>query len=257
MTQVRYDHWRAGTLGFPQLLRQQLDQVQPRTVCEIGGGANPSLSLDEVRQRGIEYTTLDISQAELDKAPAGYKKVLMDIAQPDLHVESRYDFMFSHWVAEHISDPRQFHQNVFDMLNPGGVAVHLMPTLYEPGFLGNKLMPEKLAAWVLRKVMPDRKLDSTEMKFPAYYRWCRGPSRRNLDRFRSVGFEVREAVGFFGTSYFGQGVLGRAYEAVARLLIRHPVPAFTSFLWLVVQKPAAEAVPGSSGESAAVAVGNA
>jgi hypothetical protein len=236
MTRVRYDHWRTGLDEFPRRLRDLIDVIQPRTVCEIGGGAKPALTLDEVRERDLDYTTLDISQAELDKAPAGYKTLLMDIATPHPDISTRYDFMFSNMVAEHIRDPRLFHHNVLAMLNPGGVVAHLMPTLYEPAFVANLLLPEKISESIVRRLAPHRDFDGTGRKFPAYYRWCRGPSRRNLDRFQRAGFEVEEAAGYFGTSYLGEGLVGQAYDSVSRALVNHPTPVLCSYLWLILRR---------------------
>jgi hypothetical protein len=222
---------------FPERLRELIDTVRPRTVCEIGGGAKPALTLDEVRERNLDYTTLDISQTELDKAPPGYKTLLMDIATPFPEISTGYDFMFSNMVAEHIKDAQLFHRNVLTMLNPGGVAAHLMPTLYEPAFVANLLLPEKISESIVRRLRPQRDFDGTGMKFPAYYRWCRGPSRRNLARFERAGFEVAEAAGFFGTSYLGGGPTGRAYDSVSRALVNHPTPVLCSYLWLVLRRP--------------------
>ena len=236
MTRVRYDHWINGLDEVPQRLRELIDEARPRTVCEIGGGAKPALTLDEVRERNLDYTTLDISQAELDKAPPGYKTLLMDIATPFPEISTRYDFMFSNMVAEHIKDARLFHRNVLAMLNPGGVAAHLMPTLYEPAFVANLLLPEKISESIVRRLRPQRDFDGTGMKFPAYYRWCRGPTRRNLARFERAGFDVEESAGYFGTSYLGEGSVGRAYDALSRALVHHPTPVLCSYLWLVLRR---------------------
>jgi hypothetical protein len=82
-----------------------------------------------------------------------------------------------------------------------------------------------------------RDFDGTGKKFPAYYRWCRGPSRRNLDRFRKAGFQVAAAEGYFGTSYLGTNPVGRAYDSFSRALARHPTPVLCSYLWLVLRRP--------------------
>lgn len=238
-TDVRYEHFTAWTDGGRLVahLRRLLDESSAKTICDIGGGANPHLTLDDVESRGLDYTILDISQTELDKAPGGYKKVRRDITVPDPDAVAEFDFVFSVMLAEHVKDPAQFHRNVLAMLNPGGLAVHLMPTLYEPAFVVNRLMPEAAGRRVLRVLQPHRKLDTTQAKFPAYYRWCRGPSERHLDRFRALGYEVQEARGYFGTSYLGSSLPGRLYDRISRALVRRPVPALCSFTLLVLRKP--------------------
>ena len=52
---------------------------------------------------------LDISGAELPKAPDTYHKVLADIASSDFDISDRYDLIISKMLAEHISDAEQFH----------------------------------------------------------------------------------------------------------------------------------------------------
>ena len=50
-----------------------IDEPGVRSVCEIGGGRAPMVPLDEVAEKGLEYTVLDVSQEELDLAPDGYR----------------------------------------------------------------------------------------------------------------------------------------------------------------------------------------
>ena len=45
-------------------------------------------------------------------------------------------------LAEHVPDGYRFHSNLFELLKPGGVAFHFMPTLYSPPFVINRLLPE-------------------------------------------------------------------------------------------------------------------
>ncbi|MGH9519813.1 MAG: hypothetical protein ACRD2D_09180, partial [Terriglobales bacterium] len=73
-------------------------------------------------------------------------------------------------------------------------------------------------------------------KFPAYYRWCRGPCPRAVRRLQRTGYEVLEYRGLFGHPYYGQrGSLARASGAAARFLLRHPRPWLTSYAYLALQ----------------------
>ena len=237
-TKITYGHWREALDNFPQQIRIELDKHRPSSVCEIGGGANPTLTLIEITDRGIEYTVLDISAAELAMAPDGYVKLEMDITAPIAGDHPRFDFRFSHMLAEHVKDPAAFHSNVFRMLNPGGVAIHFMPTLYDPAFVANRLLPEQVSRKMIRWLQPSRKIDANERKFPAYYRWCRGPSPRQLGRLQSVGFHVEEARGYFGTGYVHMlGPIARGYEAAARRLIANPKPSLCSYAWWILRRP--------------------
>ena len=47
---------------------------------------------------------IDISAKELAKAPAGYRKRVLDVTQPLTGKEGTYDLVFSKMLAEHVSD---------------------------------------------------------------------------------------------------------------------------------------------------------
>lgn len=242
MTPVSYDHWRAGFTGLQQRLDELVATREVRDVCDVGGGANPLLSLDEVSRRGLHYTVLDISERELAKAPDGYAKVRADIGDPGVSagLSSSFDLIFSITLAEHVEDAAAFHGNVFSMLRPGGTAAHFMPTMFDPMFVANRVLPETLTATLLRRAQPDRTEESAHGKFPAYYRWCRGPSRRHLRRFEALGYEVEEAIGYFGTGYLKRSPrLQAPYERAVSYLVAHPVDALCSYSWLVLRKPTA------------------
>jgi SAM-dependent methyltransferase len=211
-----------------------------RRVVDIGGGANPLVSLDFVRTHGITYTILDISADELAKAPDGYETMQADIGAPDLTVDGEHDLVISKMLAEHIDDAESFHRNVYALLRPGGRAIHLFPTLYAPPFVVNRLVPERLSRSMLRRVSGHERVHRGELrKFPAYYHWCRGPSPRQLARFERLGFEVERYVGYFGsTAYFTRFPrLARTDDAIARWLVDHPAPWITTYARVTLRKP--------------------
>lgn len=237
--QVSYADWRTGIEGYRPRLLGLLDQERPLTVCDVGGGAQPSLTDAEVEERGIDYTLLDISQVELDKASETYGKLCLDVCGPFPPDHPRYDLAVSHMLAEHIADPVGFHRNIYDLLNPNGVAAHMMPTYYEPAFIANRLLPERLSASLVKRAQPRRDLDNLAGKFPAYYRWCRGPSQRQIRRLEALGFRVEQMTGYFGTGYLArverlQSAYDRAWVAP---LVRHPLPYLTSYCWMVLRRP--------------------
>lgn len=208
-----------------------------QAVLELGGGANPALTLAQAQNQRLDYAILDISREELDKAPAGYRKICADLNQPMPQVEGDFDLIFSKMLAEHVRDGAVFHKNVFNLLRPGGYAFHFFPTLYAPPFLANKLLPERLAQWVLDRVNPRDKYQHA--KFPAYYSWCRGPTAQQMRRLESVGFEIYRYIGFFGhESYYRRLPLIRNLHRLTTAgLLRHPVPWLTSFAYLILRKP--------------------
>jgi SAM-dependent methyltransferase len=239
-TTFSYADWRTGIHGYKARLRDLMDRVQPHSVCDIGGGARPALGIDEVGARGVRYTLLDISRDELDKASDGYDKVCLDICgdlPPGL--ARQYDMVLTHMLAEHVPNPRAFHSNVFHLLRPGGTAARMMPTYYEPAFVANALLPAGLSTSLVRRAQPARDIGHRAGKFPAYYRWCRGPSRRHARRFEQLGFDVVHMTGYFGTGYMRRA--SKVQEIYDRIwvapLVRHPIPLLTAYCWVVLRRP--------------------
>ena len=229
--------------SFFDFVEDLINRTGARKVCEVGGGANPALGLEFVRAHGIDYTVVDISEDELLKAPEGYRMLQGDVASPDFVPPDRYDLVFSRMVAEHVRRPEQFHHNVYGMLAEGGRALHFFPTLYALPFVLNRLVPDAVSELLLRLVQPGRGRQGRHGKFPAFYRWCRGPTRRQLERFRGAGFAVEEYIGFFGHAYFSKLRPLQAIEDwIAASLVRHPVPLLTSYAYVVLLKP--ERKPG-------------
>lgn len=224
--------WRDYT---PYLL-SLIDRYKLKTLCDIGGGANPTLSQEDIEPRALDYTLLDISQEELNKAPAAYHKLQGDIASPDFKSDQKFDLIFSKMLAEHIPDAHQFHANVLNALSDKGIAVHFFPTLYTLPFFVNYIMPEFVSSILLRIVSP--RDEYQHAKFPAYYHWCRGPSRRQLKRFTDLGYEVVEYRGFFGHSdYYNKiGFMKKLHNLKTAFLLKHPNPWFTSYAYVVLKK---------------------
>ena len=219
---------------YHALVLKLIDKFKVRRMCDVGGGAHPTLSLDEVRARNLDYTLLDISAIELAKAPQGYSKLQADISEQHESGPTGFDLITSTMLAEHVKNGEVFHSNVRDMLRPGGIACHFFPTLYALPLLMNSLMPERLSSQFLHWFNP---VDATHLKFPAYYSWCRGPSRGQIRRLERLGYTVLSYHGFFGHDYFLRvPLLKTAHAALAKFLVKHPVPQWTSRAIVVLQR---------------------
>jgi SAM-dependent methyltransferase len=193
---LRYAGWREFEGVFHQTVRELIEAKGAARVCDIGGGAKPTLSPEEVAELNVDYTVLDISDTELAKASSAYRRVQGDITGelPDI---GPFDLVLSHMLAEHVADPEAMHRNVIRLLTPGGVAVHLFPTLYDPDFVLNAIAPAAITSKLLQWVQPHRTPEGDSAKFPAYYRWCRGSTKRQVARLTGVGFEVETYHSFF------------------------------------------------------------
>ena len=208
-----------------------------RSVAELGGGANPILAKANLWDFAPRRAVFDISAEELDKAEGAVEKNVVDLSKP---IKERYDYdmVFSKMLCEHIADARSFHLNCLNMLRPGGLSVHFFPTLFSIPFVVNRILPEDLSRSILRRLQPGRLENPKLDKFPALYRWCVGPTKRTLRLYRSVGFEIEQWNAGFGHSYYRRvALLDAAERAKSRILIRHPVPLFTSFALIVLRKP--------------------
>jgi len=232
---VSFGHSSVAWSEHLSYLRRLLEQHQVSGLCELGAGANPALELHETNSRGLEYTLLDISAAELAKAPAGFRKVQADLCDRKLKLDEQFDFVFSRMLLEHVTDARQFHANVWRMLRPGGVAFHFFPTLYSPVFLANRLIRPAWSERLLRALAP--RDPQREKKFAAYYQWCQGPSPRQILRYGELGYDVLAYQGFFGHGYYARiPLIGRLHRVVSEWLVAHPLPALTSYAYLVLKR---------------------
>jgi hypothetical protein len=212
-----------------------------RRICDIGGGANPFLPIEIIREFDLEYTVLDISSTELDKAPSEYHKVLADISDPSFSIDNEFDLVCTQFLAEHIPSALHFHSNVFKMLSNGGYAIHYFPTLYNVPYTINKIIPEGLAERALLTFQPNRLKQGKQGKFPAYYDWCYGPTTSNIKRFTNLGYEIEEYTGFFGHGFYKAKkafkILDILESQKTNFLLEHPNPWFTQFAHLLLKKP--------------------
>jgi SAM-dependent methyltransferase len=209
-----------------------------KAIAELGGGATPIIANAEDWGFVPDRVVFDISADQLAKADGDVKTRVADLCEPISEDQASYDLVFSRMLCEHLADPLTFHQNCFHLLRPGGLAVHIFPTLFATPFLVNWLLPEKFSESILRVIEPERWDSPKTSKFPAFYRWCMGPTDRNLRHYRNVGFEVQEWRGCFGHHYYNRiPLLDAAEQAKSRLLLRHPVPWLTSYAVVVLRKP--------------------
>jgi SAM-dependent methyltransferase len=235
---VFYGGRTASDPHFRAELRRLMDAGATR-FCDVGGGASPVIGLSKRDERGLDYVVFDASQSQLDRTPPGYQLFLGDVLDPSsvsrfVQEHGSFDVVVSRWTAEHMPDGRRFHEHVYSMLRPGGTAVHLFPTLYALPFVLNRLLSQDLS-----KALHSRAFPNSRTKFPAYYSWCRGPTKRQLQRIESVGYAIDRYVGFFGHGmYVRIPPLHAAHGAVARMLLDHPVANLTSFALAVLSRPA-------------------
>ena len=240
MTPIRYARSSVIWNSFEDRLQGLIRDYQLKKVCDVGGGAHPMLPFDFVTHFGIDYSILDISGAEMSGLPSSYRAIEADISSPHLQLSNQYDLVFTKMLAEHVRSGEQMHRNIFDLLKPGGYAVHFFPTLYAPPFVVNCLLNERFAVYAYKLFAPThRKLQD---KFPAYYSWCFGPSRKIISRLSVIGYDIIEYWGLYGHHDYYSRVtpLKWLHEQNVRFLLKASWPYFTSYAYLVLRKPVDE-----------------
>lgn len=236
---VTYAHSMLVWDDYRRAVGELIERSGARRIAEMGGGANPLLPLSYIAERRLEYTVLDISPAELAKAPNGYRKVVADVAAPRLDPPGEFDFVFSNMLAEHVPDAEAFHRNIARMLQEGGLAFHYFPTLFSLPVVLNGLFSEVLGQRILDRLLPGvRAREGKIGKFPAHYRWCFGPLPFQFRRYARLGYVVLEYRGAYGYhGYLGRYPrLLRLHEAWVQFLLRHPVPWLTSGAQVLLSK---------------------
>jgi SAM-dependent methyltransferase len=223
-------------LTYKDRVRELIIRGRCRAVCEIGGGRKPLFTAEEVSDLGLDYTILDISQEELDHAPAGYQTVCADICTaPADALTARFDLVFSVYLAEHVTDGATMHRNVYAMLHPAGRAFHYFPTLYSPAFVLNRLLPDRLTQFAKERIDPRER---EHPKFPARYSKCFGPTARMRQFFVDLGFDLEAYEPFYGTDYFRNiPLVGRVDGWLTDWAARRRNPYLTSYVFVVLRKP--------------------
>ncbi len=229
-----------GWEGAPEFLSKFVELRKPKTILEIGSGANPTLPPEQIPP-DIRYITSDADAAELAKAPPGYTARLLDLEKgmipEDLH--DSCDLVFSRMVNEHVRDGKQYHANIRRILAPGGLAVHCFATLYALPFVVNRFLPDSLSTSIYNRVAK-RENEHTHGKFQAHYGWSRGPTQHMIRQYQSIGYEVLEYDGYFGHCYYDKKLkfLSALEKQKARLLLKMPMPLLCAYATVVLRRPA-------------------
>lgn len=226
--------WLEAMHGYDDTLRSLVASYPNADILELGGGRRPSFRLSDMPTNLKSYTVNDISESELSLVPDGYDKACFDVSGDASAFEGRYDVVFSRFLAEHVRDGRAMHRNVHKVLKPGGVAFHLIPTLYALPFVINRLLPERIGQKVLDIFSPRREISP---KFPAYYSQCYGDTRAMRRLFKDIGYERVEIRNFYGHFYYETIPGLRDLEKwFSELAARHQWSAVSSYAYIFAFK---------------------
>jgi SAM-dependent methyltransferase len=139
------------------------------SILDVGGGATPSLPPAE-RPAGCEYVGLDLSSAELARAPSGSydRTVVGDITRHRPELRESFDLVVSWMVLEHVRPTAHALENIRSYLRPRGRMIAQFPGALSPAAIANRVLPHRLARWLLRRTQARR----PETVFPAVYDQC-------------------------------------------------------------------------------------
>lgn len=198
-------------------------------VLEIGGGAHPSIK----DRQEISYTIVDPDTDQTDLAPKDVK--IENCRVQSLDSSNKYDIVISKMVLEHIEDPLSFHSSVYELLRPGGRAIHFYACKYSLPSIVNRILPEKLGELILKKI-ENRELNESP-KYPAYYINTQG-SRDELKRFYgNMGYTIETINFYLGHTYLKNvpvlNILERFYSYI---LYKAKLKTMASVSLLILKK---------------------
>lgn len=190
--------------NYERVVRHLAETFGAKKLIEIGGGRDPLFGREALANMGAELTVNDISETELAELPKGYRTACFDIAG-DLNAaevgRSGYDLAFSRMVFEHVADGQRAWSNLHRILSPGGVGLAFVPTLYAFPFVVNWLMPDKLAAAIVRLLYKNR-TDEGDPVFPARYSWTVANEKKLGAMLKAIGYREVMVIPFYGHEYY-------------------------------------------------------
>lgn len=226
--------WDTSMLGYGDHLKDIVAQYADADILELGAGRRPSFTLAEMPESVRSYTVNDISEQELALLPDGYDKACFDVSGDSSNFRDSYDVVFSRFLAEHVPDGPAMHRNVHNVLKKGGVAFHLIPTLYAVPFVINKYMPEALSSWVLKTFAPRRSINP---KFPAPYSACYSNPAKMTGLLKEIGYRNAEFRNFYGHFYYEKiPVLNKVHEGFSALAASRDWHVFGTYAYVIAYK---------------------
>ncbi|MGE0543493.1 MAG: class I SAM-dependent methyltransferase [Dehalococcoidia bacterium] len=150
-------------------IRVQPSLVAGVRILDVGSGRTPTIPPDQ-RPEGCWYAGLDLSIAELQRAPEGsYNEMhVADVAHRVPELEGRFDLIVSWQVLEHVKPLDAALENLQSYLRSGGRLVAQFSGRYSAFGLINMVVPQELGVRLMQQLL-GRDPDTV---FPAYYNRC-------------------------------------------------------------------------------------
>lgn len=224
--------------NYKRVVQELSSRLGAKRLVEIGGGRDPLFTVEEIERLGVEMTVNDISPGELAVLPKTYKTACFDVAGDLAQVADRrgtFDLAFSRMVFEHVADGKRAWSNLYDLLAPGGVALAFIPTLYALPFIINLLLPDKVAAGIVKMLFANR-TDDEDPVFPARYSWCFTDDRLRR-MLTGIGYREVVVLPFYGHDYYESFPVIRDVNAwLTGLARRNDWRTISSHAYIAVRK---------------------
>ena len=175
------------------LLQSRSDPV----VYDVGGGKNPYLTADIKRRLNATVIGLDISQTELDAAPAHTYDSVVCADLTSYTGKQDADFVICQTLLEHVRNVPQAFVALAGMLKPGGMLLVFVPSRNAVFARLNLLLPERLKRRVLFSIFPQTRRDQG---FPSYYDHCTPAAFEQIAR--NNGLDVTDRRLYYCSMYF-------------------------------------------------------
>jgi SAM-dependent methyltransferase len=231
------DEW--AWANYKPAIANLCTRLSAHHLIEIGGGRDPLFDLAEIDGLGAEMTINDIADSELAALPHGYRTARFDVAGDISRVANlrgTFDLAFSRMVFEHVADGQRAWANLYELLAPGGVALAFVPTLYALPFLLNWLLPDKLAAAIVKAIYGHR-TDDADPVFPARYSWCVADEAKMGTMLKAIGYRDVVVQPFYGHGYYRSfPVIRDIHRQFTGLARRHDWRMIASFAYIAARK---------------------
>lgn len=167
------------------------------TLCDIGGGKRPHLSIERKQALNITVIGIDIDADELSKAPKeAYDEVIVsDISK--YRGDSRADIVLCQAVLEHVKDVESAFKAITSILKPGGFAIIYVPSRNAIYARLNLILSQKIKEKILYGIFPETR---EAQGFPSFYDQCTPSEFHKLAS--SNGLSVVEERYYYYSPYF-------------------------------------------------------
>lgn len=85
------------------LYQQLLPNLERKRICELGTGANPSLTAQVIEERQLDYWVTDIFTEALENLPENYQRKVLNVQQQEIIPSlGKFDLIFSKMLVEYL-----------------------------------------------------------------------------------------------------------------------------------------------------------